>query len=200
MQCKVLQAQVEGGGVYLSRVDQGEEEKMELLPRLGLGPINIAPFMERLIYYQSTCSEFRYGDEKVLDTQPYLTRRSASTHCILHLNLIKGTFNIVILDSHTHQHTSSNQHSIVDPKPQHTSIMHLITSQILTYAYHTSHHIIYKGIKQTNIYHIQGRNISILRSNKHIIISNAKHLQISFISIKVRSRSYLKQIHVYMNA
>ena len=80
-----------GGGVYLSRVDQGEEEKMELLPRLGLGPINIAPFME-----------FRYGDEKVLDTQPYLTRRLASTHCILHLNLIKGTFNIVILDSHTH--------------------------------------------------------------------------------------------------
>ena len=91
-----------GEGVYLSRVDQGEEEKMELLPRLGLGPINIAPFMEWLIYYQSTCSEFRYGDEKVLDTQPYLTRRSASTRCILHLNLIKGTFNIVILDSHTH--------------------------------------------------------------------------------------------------
>ena len=35
-----------GEGVYLSRVDQGKEEKMELLPRLGLGPINIAPFME----------------------------------------------------------------------------------------------------------------------------------------------------------
>ena len=29
--------------------------------------------MDGLVYYQSTCPEFRYGDEKVLDTQPYLT-------------------------------------------------------------------------------------------------------------------------------
>ena len=39
--------------------------------------------------------EFRYGDGKVLDTQPHLTRELASCHCILRLNLIKGSFNIV---------------------------------------------------------------------------------------------------------
>ena len=74
---------------------------MKLLPRLGLGTIYIAPFMEGLIYYQCTCPEFKYGYGKVLGTQPYLTCWSAFTHCILRLNLIKGTFNIVILDSHT---------------------------------------------------------------------------------------------------
>ena len=50
--------------------------------------------MKGLIYYQSRCSEFRYGDEKVLGTQPHPTRGLASTHCVLFLNLIKGTFNI----------------------------------------------------------------------------------------------------------
>ena len=39
---------------------------MESLPKLSLGTINIMPFVEGLIYYQSTCSEFRYGDGKVL--------------------------------------------------------------------------------------------------------------------------------------
>ena len=56
-----------GGGVLLSRVDQGRE-KMESPPRLGLRTIYKVPFMERLIYYQSTCLEFRYGDRKVLGT------------------------------------------------------------------------------------------------------------------------------------
>ena len=74
---------------------------MESPPRLGLGTIYIAPFTEGLIYYQSTCLKFRYGDGKVLCTQPHPTRGSASTHCVLHLNLIKGIFNIIILHSHT---------------------------------------------------------------------------------------------------
>ena len=56
-----------GCGVLLSRVDQGRE-KMESPPRLGLRTIYIVPFMEGLIYYQSTCLEFRYGDRKVLGT------------------------------------------------------------------------------------------------------------------------------------
>ena len=75
---------------------------MESPPKLGLGTINTVPSMEGLVYYQSTCPKFRYGDKKVLDTQPYLTHESASTHCVLRLNLITGIFNIVILDSHTH--------------------------------------------------------------------------------------------------
>jgi len=72
---------------------------MESSPRLGLGIINITPFVEGLIYYQSTCLEFRYGNRKVLGTQPHLTRGSASTHCVPCLNLIKDTLNIVILTS-----------------------------------------------------------------------------------------------------
>ena len=39
--------------------------------------------------------EFRYGDRKVLDIQPCLTCELASSHCVLRLNLIKGSFNIV---------------------------------------------------------------------------------------------------------
>jgi len=81
-----------GGEVRLSRVDRGEEGKIESPPKLGI--INITPFMERLIYYQSTCPEFRYGDGKVLGIQPHRTRESASTHCVLCFNLIKDTFNI----------------------------------------------------------------------------------------------------------
>ena len=79
--------------VRLGRVEWGGERKMELPPRLGLGTINTAPLMEGLIYYQSTCLEFRYEDGKVLSTQPHPTHGSASTHYVLRLNLIKGTFN-----------------------------------------------------------------------------------------------------------
>jgi len=78
---------------------------MESPPRLGLGTINTAPSVERLIYYQSTCSKFRYGNEKVLGTQHYPTRESASTHCVLHLNLVKDILNTCITKSHTHTHT-----------------------------------------------------------------------------------------------
>ena len=31
----------------------------------------------------------------MLDIQPHLTRELASSHCVLRLNLIKGSFNIV---------------------------------------------------------------------------------------------------------
>ena len=78
-----------GGEVRLSRVDRGEEEKIESPPRLGLGTINIVPFMERPIYYQSTCLKFRYGDGKVLGIQLHPTHGSTSIHCVLRFNLIK---------------------------------------------------------------------------------------------------------------
>ena len=81
-----------GGEVCLSRVNRGKEGKMESPPKLGI--INIAPFMERLVYNQSMCPEFRYGNGKVLGIQPYRTRGSAFTHCVLYFNLIKDTFNI----------------------------------------------------------------------------------------------------------
>ena len=46
--------------------------------------------------------EFRYRFRNVLGTQNCPTHGLASIHCVLHLNLIKGTFNICILYSHTH--------------------------------------------------------------------------------------------------
>ena len=41
-------------------------------------------------------SELSYGLGKVLGTQNYPILRLASSHCILFLNPIKGTLNIVI--------------------------------------------------------------------------------------------------------
>ena len=46
-------------------------------------------------------SELRYGFENVLGTQNCLTLRLASSHCVLCLNLIKGTFNISSILTHT---------------------------------------------------------------------------------------------------
>ena len=57
--------------------------------------------------------EFKYRDGNVLDTQPYLTRGLTSTHCIPHLNPIKGKFNIVILT-----HTCPSMHPNI--QTQHT--------------------------------------------------------------------------------
>ena len=68
---------------------------MESPSSLGLRTINIAPFVEGLIFYQSRCLEFKYRDGKVLGTQPYPTSGSASTHCVLNLNLIKSNFNML---------------------------------------------------------------------------------------------------------
>ena len=68
---------------------------MKLPLSLALGTINIAPFVEGLIFYQGMCLEFRYEDEKVLGTQSHPTRRSASTHCVPNINLIKDNFNML---------------------------------------------------------------------------------------------------------
>ena len=73
-------------------------------------------------------SKFRYNFGKVLGTQNHLTLGSTSTHCVLHLNLIKGTFDIAF---YTHIHTSI-----------HLRIQHDISSRTLTYIYHASHIII----------------------------------------------------------
>ena len=51
--------------------------------------------------------EFRYDFGKVLGTQNHSTYGLASSHCVLHLNLIKGMFNIVF---YTHTHTHTNMH------------------------------------------------------------------------------------------
>ena len=45
--------------------------------------------------------EFRYGAEKVLGAQPRLTRRLDSTHYVPNLNLIKGSFNMLVKLTHT---------------------------------------------------------------------------------------------------
>ena len=45
--------------------------------------------------YQSTHSEFRYGDEKVLGTQSHPIRGSASTYFVPSLNLVEGIFNML---------------------------------------------------------------------------------------------------------
>ena len=47
-------------------------------------------------------SKLRYGFEKMLGTQNHPTLKLASSHCILCLNPIKGTLNVVILNSHAH--------------------------------------------------------------------------------------------------
>ena len=77
-------------------------------------------------YYQSRGSEFRYRN-----AQSHLTRRSASNHCVLRLNLIKGSFNIVI---YTHTHTSI--HLVIN--------MASIIPKTLTYIYNAYHIILSK--------------------------------------------------------
>ena len=69
----------------------------------SLGTMNIASFRGRTIDLttRDMDSKLRYGLRKVLGTQNRPTLRLASSHCVWCLNLIKGTFNIVILNSHT---------------------------------------------------------------------------------------------------
>jgi len=78
---------------------------MKSPPSLGLRTKNIAPFVG-LIFYQSTCPEFRYEDGKLLGTQPHLTRRSASTHYVpnINLNLIKAYLTFILTHIHTNMH------------------------------------------------------------------------------------------------
>ena len=90
---------------------------MESPPRLGLRTINIAPFMEGLIFYQSMCPKFRYEDGKVLDTQPHPICGSASTHCAQVLISLKVGLTCYS-NSHTLQLASkANKHGIIIPKP-----------------------------------------------------------------------------------
>ena len=55
-------------------------------------------------YYQGIGLEFMYDFGKVLGMQNRPIRGSASTNCVLGLNLIKGIFNIAFY-THTHTHT-----------------------------------------------------------------------------------------------
>ena len=118
--------------------------------------------MEGLVLLLEYEFRVRYGDGKMLGTQPHKTSRSASSHCVLCLNLIKGSFNIVIC---THAHTSIllaiNMASII-PKTlthgnshqaQHTSIMHIISSH---------------PRQQITRYH-KSRNIDMATSKRHVI-------------------------------
>ena len=88
-----------GGGrrIHLTRMDQGKE-KMESPPRLGLGTIYIVPFMERQIYYQSTCLEFRYEDGKVLGTQLVDQLPLIVSYVLI---LVKA-HSILLFQTHTH--------------------------------------------------------------------------------------------------
>ena len=69
----------------------------------GLGTMNMVSLQGRTIDLttRDIGSELRYGLGKALGTQNHPTLRLASSHCVLCLNLIKGTLKIVILNSHT---------------------------------------------------------------------------------------------------
>ena len=64
--------------------------------------------------------ELRYDFGKVLGIQIRPTLRLASSHCVLRLNPIKDTLNIVSILTHTLAH---NMTSIIPKRPNHTSIM-----------------------------------------------------------------------------
>ena len=70
----------------------------------GLGTMNMVSFQGRTIDLttRDIGSELRYDLGKALGTQNHPTLRLASSHYVLCLNLIKGIFNIVILNSYTH--------------------------------------------------------------------------------------------------
>ena len=79
--------------------------------------------------YQSMCSEFRYGDGKVLGTQPHLTRGLVSTHCVSNPSPLKGSSNRLF---QTHIHTNMHlniQHGISSQKPS----IHLSWHSIITF-------------------------------------------------------------------
>ena len=137
--------------------------------------------MEELVYYQSTCLEFRYGDGKVLGTQPHLTHGLASFHCILCLNLIKNIFNTTF---QTQTHASIHLSKLLNPN------IHLSWHRNVHKPKATNKHISYPRqkprhvrIKQT-CYHIQGK-----------AFANIVHIHQSKINT-----IYLKQMHVRMNA
>ena len=81
------------------------ETKGESLPSFcnSLKTIYIAFSQERTIdlITKNMGSELRYSFGKVLSTQNRSTLRLASSHCVLCLNHIKGTFNIASILTHT---------------------------------------------------------------------------------------------------
>ena len=126
-------------GVCLSWMDWGREKILESSSSLGLETIYIAPFHGRTdlttkVWVQKLCIAW-----EELGTQDHPTRGSASTQCVLHLNLIKGKFNILFYThTHTHTHTSiylSIQHCILILNPN-IYLSH-ISCHILEYIYHT---------------------------------------------------------------
>jgi len=83
-----------------------------------LGTMNIASSQERTIDLttRDMVLGLRYVLGKVLGTQDRPTRRLASHHCVLHLNLNKSMFNTCILTlTHTSIHQNI-QHGIIHPK------------------------------------------------------------------------------------
>ena len=105
----------------------------------------------------------------MLGTQPHSTCRSTSTHCILRLNLVKGKFNIVILDSHTHTSIHlSKQNGISSPNPS----IHLSCN-----SYH----------------HIQGNN----QTNMSYPKRKHRHVKIKQTSYHILSKSFTNIIHVH---
>ena len=77
---------------------------LELSPSFcnGLGTIYIAYSQEMTIDLttRNMGLELRYNLGKVLGTQNNPTLRLASSHCVLCLNTIKGTFNIASILTH----------------------------------------------------------------------------------------------------
>ena len=97
-------------------------------------------------YYQSMSSEFRCEDEKVIGTQPHPTHGSTSSHCVLRLNLIKDSFNIVIyIHTYTIIHLVISMASII-PKPNIHLSCQLISNR--AYIYHAYHIISSKATKK----------------------------------------------------
>ena len=68
-------------GVCLGRMDLDEENESP-------------PSFKEFILLPEYGYRVRYYLGKVLDTHDCLTHGSVSTHCVLHLNPVKGTFNI----------------------------------------------------------------------------------------------------------
>ena len=74
-------------------MDRGGE-RMESLPRLGLETINIELLHEMIdLTTRVWVRSLGIAWKGVRHLRP-LSRGSTSTHCVLHLNLIKGMFNI----------------------------------------------------------------------------------------------------------
>ena len=67
-------------------------------------------------------SKLRYSLGNVLNTQNCPTLRLASSHCVLCLNPIKDTLNILTY-TYTSIHLTINITSIIPRRPNHSSIM-----------------------------------------------------------------------------